>query len=110
MNIRKIVIVGGASPRWTPRNIASMALAPSTREAEIVLVDVAHERACRLADTCNRMVARAYGVALRVHAQEKLADALPGADVVFTVFRNGGHDTETRIDAMMRNFGSKAQR
>ena len=107
MTMKKIVIVGGASPRWTPRNVASMALSPSTRDAEVVLVDVAHDRAVQLADVCTRMVKRAYGVSLRVHAQAKLADALPGADVVFTVFRNGGHDSETRIDAMMKTFGSQ---
>jgi len=106
VTIKKIVIVGGASPLWTPRNIASLALSKSARDAEVVLVDVAHDRAVKLADTCTRMVARAYGTNMRVRAQANLADALPGTDVVFTVFRNGGHDTEHRIDAMMKTFGS----
>ncbi len=103
----RIVVVGGASPLWTPANIAIMANCSSLQHVEVVLYDVFHDKAQEIADLCTRMVARAYPYChMKIRAAERLDDALPGADVVVTCYRNGGHNTEDKLDALARKFGS----
>jgi len=107
MKYRRIVILGGASPYWTPRNVSLMACSASLNEAEVVLVDAAHDRSAHMGDICNKMLARAFpGVAMRVRAAASLEHALPGADAVIACYRNGGHDVEGRINAIAQKYGS----
>ena len=107
MKYGKIVILGGASPYWTPRNVALMANSASINEAEVVLVDVAFDRAQHMAELCNKMVARAFpAVRLHVSAAPTVDAAMPGADAVIACYRNGGHDMEGRINAIAQKYGS----
>ncbi len=108
MVYQRVVILGGASALWAPRNLGYMAAGASFQAAEVVLVDVAVDRAREMADVLNRMLRRGYpGSGLRVTTAACLADALPGADAVFTCFRNGGHDTEERLNAISARYGSR---
>ena len=105
---RRIAILGGASPLWSPRNIGYMATARSCQGAEVVLVDLSLERAQDMATVLTRMIQRAYPDArLAVRGAATLDEALPGADAVFTCYRNGSHDTEERINAIARQYGSQ---
>lgn len=107
MKYSRVVFFGGASPYWAPRNIGSMACSASLCDAEVVLYDVAQDRAAKLADTCNAMVRRAYpGAKLKVVALGNLDEALAGAEIVITCYRNGGHDSEQRINAIAKKYGS----
>ncbi|HUW33144.1 MAG TPA: hypothetical protein VM223_16170 [Planctomycetota bacterium] len=107
MNYHKVLVLGGASPYWTPRNVSLMACSASLREAEVVLLDVAHDRAVHMAQLCNKMLARAYPDArIRVTACPAIDDAMSGTDVVIPCYRNGGHDVEGRINAIARKYGS----
>ena len=108
MKYGKIVILGGASPYWTPRNVALMACSASVNEAEVVLADVAFDRAEHMAGLCNKMVARAFpGVKLRVSAAPSADAAMPGTDAVIACYRNGGHDIEGRINAIAEKYASR---
>ncbi len=103
----RIVVVGGASPLWTPPNIGLMANCTSMQETEVLLYDINYQKAVEIADLCTRMVHRAYpDCRMKISAVERLEDALHGAEVVITCYRNGGHDTEERINAISQKYGS----
>lgn len=106
--VSRLVVVGGASTLWTPRNVGRMALTEATKAAEVVLYDIDYERASEMAELCNAMVRRAYGeVEMKVTAARTLDEALPGADAVLSVYCNGGGKTENRINAISKRYGSK---
>ena len=104
---RRIVIVGGGSMLWTPEKVGMMAVSQACREAEVVLVDIALEKAARMAELCTRMIARGYpGIGLRVTAAATLDEALPGADAVMTCYCNLGLQIEGKLNAIAQRYGS----
>lgn len=104
---RRIVIFGGASAQWTPENVWKMGSSASCCEAEVVLVDIAVDRAEQMAALCNAMIARRFpGSLLRVSAEPSLEAALPGAEVVFTCYCNLGLQIEEKLNALTARYGS----
>ncbi|MHA7178708.1 family 4 glycosyl hydrolase [Arthrobacter sp. MDB2-24] len=90
-----LVIVGGGGFR-VPLVYRALAGGPfAGLVSDVVLLDALPERAHAIARVLDAMPVTGGGPAPSVRVEERLEDALPGADIVFAAVRSGG--TEGRI-------------
>ncbi|MEG9249008.1 6-phospho-beta-glucosidase [Arthrobacter sp. Soc17.1.1.1] len=91
----RLVIVGGGGFR-VPLVYRALAEGPfAGLVSDVVLLDAQPERARAIARVLKALPRRGGGPQPSVRVEDRLEDALPGADVVFAAVRSGG--TEGRI-------------
>lgn len=94
----RITIIGGGSFHWAPRLLADFCNTPSLTAAHVVLHDLDHAAAARMAELGREFAAR-RAIAMRVEAVADRPAALAGSDFVIAAFSVGGlrsmrHDLE----------------
>ncbi len=85
----RIAIIGGGSYHWSPRLLADFCNTASLTEAQVVLHDLDHTSAERMAEL-GREFAHRRAIPMRVEAVEDRAAALTASDFVITAFSVGG--------------------
>jgi alpha-galactosidase len=88
----RITVIGGGSYHWAPRILTDLANTASLQASEVVLHDVAPERASRMA-SLGADIARRRAIPLTVTAEPDRRQALTGAEFVVTSFSVGGFDS-----------------
>src|SRR5215467_12725231 len=88
----KIVIVGGGSFQWVPTLTTDLALTPSVRGAEIVLLDIDGARLARTTPVVEH-VSALTGADFSVRATTDQRAALRGADFVMVNVTTGGFES-----------------
>ena len=94
----RVTIIGGGSFHWSPRLLADFCNTPSLHATHVVLHDLDHVAALRMASLGSEFAKR-RSIPMRVEAVADVASALRGADAVISAFSVGGlesmrHDIE----------------
>lgn len=90
----RITIVGGGSFQWVPTLTTDLALTPSVRGAEIVLLDIDEARLARTAPVVEH-VSELTGAQFSVRATTDQRAALRDADFVMVNVTTGGFESMT---------------
>ena len=89
MTALKIVIIGGGSYAWSPQLIRDLFNTPTLQGSTLVLHDIDPEP-LEVVFALARKMLEAHDTGWRLHRTTRLAEALPGADLVLLTITTGG--------------------
>ena len=89
MTALKIVIIGGGSYAWSPQLIRDLFNTPTLQGSTLVLHDIDPEP-LEVVFALARKMLEAQDTGWHLHRTTRLAEALPGADLVLLTITTGG--------------------